>query len=734
MVKIINYRYIGTLKYFIVILLPHLDTIMESFKDKLLIYTTFDIGTLLRHLYNNKIILAANDNAIDIKEFVTCYMPIKHDLYNGNNLYIKNEFQPMNTITNRGNFCLIYPRNSENNQIRNMSLETFHQYVRIVKDIDKSLEIYIIGGNNKTLEVPGYKRIHTFLDYIDYFKHCSLFITSESGLKDYALNSGCKKIIISSSELFYPYTYKYNPFRANMLLINEQSPNRQIIRGFIMDKNEMMIQNIHDKYNGLAIHRIIDTRLGRNEEYDNNKISRIAIDTIDIMKADLNSQLVLSLEKYDRDMFDNDNVTIDLLKHVIALIKLCKRLHNTTHYHVIIDGNIRLCEQFEDRLIDFFENHMPANLDVCYLSDMVCFSVDAGSFVKKLNGMVHLLKSAYLISPKGVGIIKSILDTINLDTMHEVLNGSLDSMLMGAALQVYSLKQPISHNYDSLLLTAGIGDFILLDYFYDLTKYKNIFLVLPQDKNIEMMMSCFKNYKKVQIIKYNCLKRLRLICFVSLNNILDHRGIPQHLKLTAKYAHDYSIFSKLGVIRRLIGNGDKINICRYCDSEIKVNSSLVKNKLCDTRGFNLPSKYYFIASSTSWTRFDCAVCDISHETSCPKTDNMRDFVDIDWVNTINILQKENIKGIVIGVTPVPSKYASIPLLINLTNKTSIIEAFEILKYAIGYIGIDTCFSVLASYTMPKNKVMVKCINKHGLIWKDIYFYNKEGPIPPLYNI
>ena len=60
--------------------------------------------------------------------------------------------------------------------------------------------------------------------------------------------------------------------------------------------------------------------------------------------------------------------------------------------------------------------------------------------------------------------------------------------------------------------------------------------------------------------------------------------------------------------------------------------------------------------------------------------------------------------------------------INLSGKTSIEESIEILKACNGYIGIDSFLSVFATKIFDKNNVIIKCYNKHGDIWKNVYWY------------
>lgn len=54
-----------------------------------------------------------------------------------------------------------------------------------------------------------------------------------------------------------------------------------------------------------------------------------------------------------------------------------------------------------------------------------------------------------------------------------------------------------------------------------------------------------------------------------------------------------------------------------------------------------------------------------------------------------------------------------PGFIHLKN-TTVLESIQILKNASGYIGVDSWLSVLAGWTMPSERIKIKCINSHGI--------------------
>ena len=81
------------------------------------------------------------------------------------------------------------------------------------------------------------------------------------------------------------------------------------------------------------------------------------------------------------------------------------------------------------------------------------------------------------------------------------------------------------------------------------------------------------------------------------------------------------------------------------------------------------------------------------------------------------------KGVVInyGKDIVPNDSA----IINMTNKTSFIEAVGIMNNANGYIGIDTCWSTLASQRFDSPQLAIKSVNKQCYQEQHIYFASKS---------
>lgn len=142
----------------------------------------------------------------------------------------------------------------------------------------------------------------------------------------------------------------------------------------------------------------------------------------------------------------------------------------------------------------------------------------------------------------------------------------------------------------------------------------------------------------------------------------------------------------------------------------KSESSFLKYKIADISKFNLPNKFYVICPYSSYNK----------KFNNHLHGGQRDFSHIEWQAVINYLKKRVIKGIVlnIGADWIPDS----PVLINLSNKTILSESIEIMKKAIGYIGIDSCMSVLAARLFHASNLYIKSTHGHCYNWKDVYFY------------
>lgn len=97
----------------------------------------------------------------------------------------------------------------------------------------------------------------------------------------------------------------------------------------------------------------------------------------------------------------------------------------------------------------------------------------------------------------------------------------------------------------------------------------------------------------------------------------------------------------------------------------------------------------------------------------------RDFNERDWRTCTDFLERRNLRGAVLVSSrePIPDH----PRLIDMQGKTSLAESVELLKSAAGYMGIDSCLSVLAAKLFPAQRLSIKSVNMHASQWATAYY-------------
>lgn len=272
----------------------------------------------------------------------------------------------------------------------------------------------------------------------------------------------------------------------------------------------------------------------------------------------------------------------------------------------------------------------------------------------------------------------------------------------------------------SILITGGIGDFFTLDFFYDLSIFHNYYIIAPQCEIIKGLIVKLYNKNNDDIDILNC-KTIGYECFFTKGDILNCNKIDNMIKERLKDYEDYGIFVKFPEIKQIL---------RYYNN-LKYNTSILK-QIRDISHLNLPDKYYVICPYTDNYVFDCIKCNRIHESICELTGNRRNFIKRDWDNTLTYLEKNGLIGVIIGNKKVSNIRSN--WIIDLEGQTLFEESIEIMRNGNGYIGIDSCFSVIACYLFHKNNIYIKATNKHAYNYKELYFYNKEEWIEPKLNI
>lgn len=246
----------------------------------------------------------------------------------------------------------------------------------------------------------------------------------------------------------------------------------------------------------------------------------------------------------------------------------------------------------------------------------------------------------------------------------------------------------------SILLTGGVGDILAVESLMTDAERQSInciyYATRASKPCIELFdkLPTFPQLKKQTVIWKDFSK---IFCFHDKQHFTDKLCAyqPNALQELAKKLmapiEDYSI--------------KKI----FEENRPYYYSSFIKTNLSPLKKFRLPATYY-------------CICPYSNND---KRDLRRDYDSADWGQTLNILKNRNSFGVVINIgdEPIPQD----PHIINLSNKTNIREAVEIVKHAQGYIGIDTAFSVIAAKIFRPENIIIKCLNDHCFKWAHVYF-------------
>jgi hypothetical protein len=241
------------------------------------------------------------------------------------------------------------------------------------------------------------------------------------------------------------------------------------------------------------------------------------------------------------------------------------------------------------------------------------------------------------------------------------------------------------NKYNYLLWSLGIGDFLTLDSFipdFFYKKIKKIFLFTSRNETFKNLITANKNYSNIQVIfaddKYDKGE------IYKIDNYIEFFCLDNKIDINECFQDDLLIW-RTPLIRGI---------------KPKVSSFFTK-KLCDVN------------------------CEFSIEKLCiicPTTTNTRDrrfFTNDDWEETIKILKYNKLQGIVIGDNK--SEIPKTKEIIDLTGKTTIIEAIEITKKSKYYIGIDTFLSTLAMQLLPEENIYIKSTESHLL--ENIKFFS-----------
>jgi|LakMenEpi03Aug12_release.lakeMendotaPanAssembly.Ray.scaffolds.fasta_scaffold15092_6 hypothetical protein len=258
------------------------------------------------------------------------------------------------------------------------------------------------------------------------------------------------------------------------------------------------------------------------------------------------------------------------------------------------------------------------------------------------------------------------------------------------------LKAKMTKSLDYGFISGGIGDVIAVESFLSTehrNRLKTIFYATKKQQEIEQLFKSLTNYPNLEEHLSVWDDFSQFWCFYSLQDYLNKSRHIQPLKTQARVATDLSILSVFENI--------KSGLYQYN------HSSFLQQELTNIVHLNLPSNYVVVLPYSTDKRI-----------------KKRDFTEEDWNQILKTLKDSQIKGVVIN-----SENEEIPesdLLINLSQKTTLTEAIEVLKMAKGYFGIDSWMSVLAAKLFDIPNLQIKSQNEHCYNNSAFYFAPKTN--------
>jgi len=271
-----------------------------------------------------------------------------------------------------------------------------------------------------------------------------------------------------------------------------------------------------------------------------------------------------------------------------------------------------------------------------------------------------------------------------------------------------------------ILITGGVGDFLAIESFFS-QKEENIryvYYATRAQKEISELFDVLPNYN-IQHINYfdRFSRKLPTIWDINhLNRITRSKLDPA--------IHDYSIKVKFNEIRR--------NQYKHHNGSSFLKYELVKDIKSK---FNLPSNYIVVhpCSRASYRRaarreltpfeWKFLLAEMPGRSSCGKTGLFKDTLG---GGDFRLLGGTSQQKIVVLNTWPDYQMPNNKNIIDLTNKTTLIESIEILKNSNGYFGIDSALSVLAAKLFGSEKLYIRHFGRSRKfhLWRntDVYYY------------
>jgi hypothetical protein len=258
-----------------------------------------------------------------------------------------------------------------------------------------------------------------------------------------------------------------------------------------------------------------------------------------------------------------------------------------------------------------------------------------------------------------------------------------------------NVRPSIVRRSDHIFISGSIGDVFAIESFMSDAERRSISTIFYASQKTVELESLFKALPNFPNLKHHISvwnDFSKFWCFHSLHDCVARMNAygktkPSNL-LTA---NDFSIADRFPRIKagRLAYN----------------QSSFLAYKLADLV-CELPERYFVVCPYSTDKRIAC-----------------RDLEPSDWAAVLSYLEKTDTMGVILNAgndqPPISNR------LLDLSNKTTILEAIEILKKAKGYLGIDSSLSVLAAKLFEYPNLIVKSRNEHCYNNMSCYFAPRE---------
>lgn len=244
--------------------------------------------------------------------------------------------------------------------------------------------------------------------------------------------------------------------------------------------------------------------------------------------------------------------------------------------------------------------------------------------------------------------------------------------------------------FNCIVTSGQIGNFLAFDSFLTNKEKKELKKII-----ITPNINLFKNKLKFkeESENYQILNLVENNKFYAKNIIVEYVNNLENIKK--------SILGYKKIIITEFFNNYYLNKW-HLNKNINIkNSSFIKIENANINKFNLPKNYCTIVG---WSKRE-----------------EKKFTSYDWQELIKILKIKNIKGVLLN--SFYRKDVEIPksdFLIDLTEKTSLLESIEITKNANFYIGINGCLSIIAMQKYPDRCIIKTCLPKK-FKWYRIYY-------------